>query len=419
MAQYDGSIRINTKIDTRSMKKGFSDVKAGVKDLSTSIHSGLSALNGHINGIGSKFKSMGSAIRKESSGMSRSIDGLSGSFKRLGATIVSVFAVRKIAGFAGSMTELGSDLEEVQNVVDVTFTTMSGKIDEFARNAAKSAGLSETMAKRYVGTFGAMSKSFGFTEDAAYQMSTALTQLAGDVASFYNITQDEAYTKLKSVFTGETETLKDLGVVMTENALNSYAMAKGIGKSVSKMTEQQKVALRYQFVLEKLSSATGDFVRTQDSWANQTRLLKLQLESLKATIGKGLINVFNPLLKILNTLLEKLRAVANAFKSFTESFFGKSSSGSTGGGLKDYADSTGELAGALGDVSDEAQDAEKSLEGYLSPLDEINKYTTGKEDDLLSGIGDIDFGKLDDINMKVEITRNWMIRRCQRNFLLL
>ncbi len=335
--------------------------------------------------------------------MTRNVNGLSSSFKRLGATIVSVFAVRKVAGFAGSMTELGSDLEEVQNVVDVTFTTMSDKIDEFARNAAKSAGLSETMAKRYVGTFGAMSKSFGFTEDAAYQMSTALTQLAGDVASFYNITQDEAYTKLKSVFTGETETLKDLGVVMTENALNSYAMAKGIGKSVSKMTEQQKVALRYQFVLEKLSGATGDFVRTQDSWANQTRILKLQIESLKATIGQGLINAFTPLLKMLNTLLAKLKTVANAFKSFTESFFGKSSSAGTGSGYKDYADSAGELAGSLENVTDSAEDAEKALEGYLSPLDEINKYTTGKDDNPLSDLEDIDFGNMDNLNLGVTI----------------
>ena len=107
--------------------------------------------------------------------------------------------------------ELGSDLAEVQNVVDVTFTTMSDKVNEFAKNAMTSAGLSETMAKQYVGTFGAMSKSFGFSESQAYDMSTALTQLTGDVASFYNISQDLAYIKLKSVFTGETETLKDLG----------------------------------------------------------------------------------------------------------------------------------------------------------------------------------------------------------------
>lgn len=403
MAQYDGSIRIDTRVDTKGLQRGLTSVKGDLGKFKDSIHNGMSALDRGITGISGKIKQMGAGIRKEVSSVRGSVDGLSGSFKKLGATIASVFAVRKIAGIANSFTGLGSDLEEVQNVVDVTFTTMSDKIDEFAKAADKSAGLSETMAKRYVGTFGAMSKSFGFAEDAAFGMSTTLTQLAGDVASFYNISQDEAYTKLKSVFTGETETLKDLGVVMTENALNSYAMAKGIGKTVSKMTEQQKVALRYQFVLEKLSGASGDFVRTQDSWANQTRILRLQIDSLKATIGQGLINVLTPLLKMLNTLLEKLKQVANAFKSFTESFFGKSQTGGTGSGSK-YVDTADDIAGSLENVSDAAQDAEKSLEGYLSPLDEINKYETGKDNDLLSGLEDIDFGKLNDINMKVEIT---------------
>lgn len=403
MAQYDGSIRIDTRVDTKGLQRGLTSVKGDLGKFKDSIHNGMSALDRGITDIGGKIKQMGSGMRKEVSSVRGSVDGLSGSFKKLGATIASVFAVRKIVGISNSFTELGSDLEEVQNVVDVTFSTMSDKVDEFAKAADKSAGLSETMAKRYVGTFGAMSKSFGFAEKDAYSMSTALTQLAGDVASFYNISQDEAYTKLKSVFTGETETLKDLGVVMTENALNSYAMAKGIGKTVSKMTEQQKVALRYQFVLEKLSGASGDFVRTQDSWANQTRILRLQIDSLKATIGQGLINVLTPLLKMLNTLLEKLKQVANAFKSFTESFFGKSQTGGTGSGSK-YVDTAEGITGSLEDVSGAAKDAEKSLEGYLSPLDEINKYSTGKDKDLLSGLEDIDFGKMGDINMDVKIT---------------
>ena len=137
--------------------------------------------------------------------------GLASTAKKVGIAIGAAFSVRAVAQFAKECLDLGSDLQEVQNVVDVTFTTMNEQVNEFAQNAAMSAGLSETMAKRYAGTFGAMSKAFGFAESEAFAMSTALTQLAGDVASFYNITQDEAYTKLKSVFTGETESLKDLG----------------------------------------------------------------------------------------------------------------------------------------------------------------------------------------------------------------
>ena len=183
---------------------------------------------------------------------------IKGMAKKAGLAIAAAFSVKKLADFGKQCIELGSDLAEVENVVDVTFTSMSGQVDKFAKNAATQFGLSETMAKRYVGTFGAMSKAFGFSEKQAYDMSTALTGLAGDVASFYNITQDEAYTKLKSVFTGETESLKDLGVVMTQTALDQFALQNGFGKTTKAMTEQEKVALRYAFVQKQLTTASGD-----------------------------------------------------------------------------------------------------------------------------------------------------------------
>lgn len=334
-----------------------------------------------------------SGVQNGVSAIKQSFNGLGSAVKRIGLLIGGAFAVGKLVQFGKECVELGSDLTEVQNVVDVTFTTMSDKVNEFAKNAMTSAGLSETMAKRYVGTFGAMSKSFGFSESQAYDMSTALTQLTGDVASFYNISQDLAYIKLKSVFTGETETLKDLGVVMTQSALDQYALANGYGKTTSAMTEQEKVALRLAFVQKQLSAASGDFIRTSDSWANQVRVMQLQLQSLKATVGQGLINIFTPVLKVINVLLGKLATLANAFKSFTELITGKKSSGQTSGsgagltgdasGVQDAADAygqaadnAGKLADSTEDVADATKDAAKAAKGYLSPLDEINRYST-------------------------------------------
>lgn len=382
----DGSVIIDTRMDT------------------TGVRNGVSAIKQSFNGLGSAVK-------------------------KIGLLIGGAFAVGKLAQFGKECVELGSDLAEVQNVVDVTFTTMSDKVNEFAKNAMTSAGLSETMAKRYVGTFGAMSKSFGFSEAQAYDMSTALTQLTGDVASFYNISQDLAYIKLKSVFTGETETLKDLGVVMTQSALDQYALANGYGKTTSEMTEQEKVALRLAFVQKQLSAASGDFIRTSDSWANQVRVMQLQLQSLKATVGQGLINIFTPVLKVINVLLGKLATLANAFKSFTELITGKKSSGQTSGGgagltgdasgVQDTADAygqaadnAGKLADSTEDVADATKDAAKAAKGYLSPLDEINRYSTqdtssttsktpssgagssGSPGGLAGAVGNVDYGKM-------------------------
>lgn len=355
----DGSVIIDTRMDT------------------SGVQNGVSAIRQSFNGLGSVVK-------------------------KIGVLIGGAFAIGKLTQFGKECVELGSNLAEVQNVVDVTFTTMSDKVNEFAKNAMTSAGLSETMAKQYVGTFGAMSKSFGFSEAQAYDMSTALTQLTGDVASFYNISQDLAYIKLKSVFTGETETLKDLGVVMTQSALDQYALANGYGKTTSEMTEQEKVALRLAFVQKQLSAASGDFIRTSDSWANQVRVMQLQLQSLKATVGQGLINLFTPVLRVINILLGKLATLANAFKSFTELITGKKSSGQTGASgaglagtdaIADTADQYGnaadnaeKLADATNDTADATKKATKAAKGYLSPLDEINNYSTDKSADSSSKV---------------------------------
>ena len=359
-----------------------------------------------------------SGVQNGVSAIKQSFNGLGSAVKKIGLLIGGAFAVGKLVQFGKECVELGSDLAEVQNVVDVTFTTMSDKVNEFAKNAMTSAGLSETMAKRYVGTFGAMSKSFGFSEAQAYDMSTALTQLTGDVASFYNISQDLAYIKLKSVFTGETETLKDLGVVMTQSALDQYALANGYGKTTSAMTEQEKVALRLAFVQKQLSAASGDFIRTSDSWANQVRVMQLQLQSLKATVGQGLINIFTPVLKVINILLGKLATLANAFKSFTELITGKKSSGQTGASgaglagtdtIADTADQYEEaannaekLAGATNDTADATKKATKAAKGYLSPLDEINNYSTDKSTDSSSKAPSATGGLLDQMKGAVQ-----------------
>lgn len=374
-----------------------------------------------------------SGVQNGVSAIKKSFNGLGSAVKKVGFLIGGIFAIGKLAQFGKECLELGSDLAEVQNVVDVTFTTMSDKVNEFAKNAMTSAGLSETMAKRYVGTFGAMSKSFGFSEAQAYDMSTALTQLAGDVASFYNISQDLAYTKLKSVFTGETETLKDLGVVMSQSALDQYALSNGYGKTTSEMTEQEKVALRLAFVQKQLSAASGDFVRTSGSWANQVRVMKLQIQSLKATVGQGLINIFTPVIKVINILLAKLATVANAFKSFTELITGNKSSGQTGAsgaGLTgtdlsatedaygSAADGANNLADATQNVTDSTNDntsalkkQNKALRNNIAPFDELK--VIGKEaEDAVSGatktptasgvdfgdIGNVDYGKLADVS---------------------
>ncbi len=270
--------------------------------------------------------------------------------------------------------DLGSDLAEVQNVVDVSFPKMSEQVNAFAKNSITQFGLSEKMAKQYMGTFGAMSKSFGFTEESAYEMSKTMTGLVGDVASFYNISQDLAAVKLKAVWTGETEGLKDLGVVMTQTALEEYALQKGMGKTISQMSEAEKVALRYAFVQDKLAGAMGDFARTSDGWANQTRVLSLRFEQLKATLGQGFITLFTPIIKGINVVLSGLQKVANVFNSVIGKIFGKQSEAISNIST-DYVGMGESAMDSANEVVSASKKAQKAVMGY----DKLNILSNKKD----------------------------------------
>lgn len=356
MAFSVGNISLDLLFNTKDFQKALGKTDSLAKKAGRQ-------LEGSFNGAGSSLGSLTSAV------------------KGFGIAAVAAFAVDKIVAFGKECLTLGSNLTEVQNVVDVTFGSMNKQVNEFAKGALTNYGLSETMAKQYMGTFGAMSKAFGFSTAQAYDMSAALTGLSGDVASFYNISQDEANTKLKSVFTGETETLKDLGVVMTQNALDAYALANGYGKTTSKMTEQEKVALRLAFVQEKLALASGDYSRTSGQWANQVRTLTLQWQQFKATVGQGLINLFTPVIKVLNWVLAKLQVVAEAFKKFSEFVTGKSgedTSDGLGGIIGDLAD----LEDGTGDLGDKVEDTAKKVKKSIMGFDELHLLDDNDNEDL-------------------------------------
>lgn len=323
-------------------------------------------------------------------------------FSGMGKKIAGALSIAAFAKFTKDCIEVGSNVTEVQNVVDTAFGDLSHQADLWASNAMTNFGLSELSAKKYMGVFGQMSNAMGITGQAALDMAEDVTGLTGDVASFYNLSTDEAYTKLKSIWTGETETLKDLGVVMTQTNLDQYALNNGFGKTTAKMTEQEKVMLRYQYVTSALSNATGDFVKTQDSWANQTRILSLRFEQLKASLGKGFIALFTPILRGFNNLLAGLQKVADGFASFVQMLTGADVSTSMGSISSDIAgigDDASSAADNVGDIGSAAKKTAKDIEKSLAGFDQINKLTeptddssdsSGSTSGTSSGIGSVD-----------------------------
>lgn len=230
----------------------------------------------------------------------------SGMLKKVAAGFSAAKIGQALLNLGKDAIQAASDLEEVQNVVDVTFGSNSNKIETWAKNAGTQFGLTETQAKKFSSTMGAMLKSSGIAGDRIVDMSTDLAGLAADMASFYNLDFDTAFQKIRSGISGETEPLKQLGINMSVANLNAFALQQGLSKTFDKMSQGEQTMLRYQYMMQQTADAQGDFSRTSDGYANSVRKLETNLEQLKTTLGKGFIDVVTEATGFLNTFIEAL-----------------------------------------------------------------------------------------------------------------
>ena len=351
-AGYDGSIRIDTRVDTKGFNSG--------------------------------------------------VVGITKSLKTLGATLGIAFGVKTLISFGKAAIGVASDLEEVQNVVDVTFGEMSGSVDDFAKSALKNFGLSELSAKQYASTMGAMLKSSGLAGQAVTDMSIEMTKLAADMASFYNLSTDEAFAKIRSGISGETEPLKQLGINLNVANLEAFALSQGITKSYNSMSQAEQVMLRYNYLLSVTGDAQGDFARTSGSWANQVRLLKEQWQKFLGLLGDGLIKIALPVVKFLNKVLELLILILEKIGQLYTAMTGKqlvdasSDTSNLSDSTTDLADSANSAAEGQNGLAKGIKKAKKAAESALAPFDELNILQHNMSDGDTgtgTGVGGITFPK--------------------------
>ena len=356
-------------------------------------------------GLDINQRSFNRQLQGISRGAERSVRSI---FGGLGKKIGAALGVTAVAKFTKSCLDLGSDLAEVQNVVDVTFGSMREEINEFAKTAITQFGISETSAKQYTSTMGAMLKSMGIGTQQAVKMSQVMAGLSADMASFYNLNADDAFYKIRAGISGETEPLKQLGINMSVANLEAYALSQGISKAYNKMSQQEQTLLRYNYLLSVTADAQGDFARTSDSWANQTRILSEQFNALKATLGQGLIAAFTPIVRGLNIVIGKLRVAAGYFKSFMELIFGAQSvSGGTGMSsvaedVSNIISDASDASGAVEGIGDAAKSAGKKAKGALASFDELNQLNISDDSDSDVGSGALgleDMGGVVDVDL--------------------
>ena len=224
-------------------------------------------------------------------------------FSRLAKAIGLVMIARKALDTIKTGIDYASDLAEVQNVVDVTFGSATEAINSWSKECLAAYGMNEVSAKRYAGTIGAMLKSSGLAGDAIVDMSKDMVGLAGDMASFYNLDLETAFEKLRSGISGETEPLKQLGINMSVANLEAYALSQGITTAYNEMSQAEQVMLRYNYLMSTTADAQGDFARTQDSYANQTRLLSESWLEFTGIMAEQLLPVLTTIVSWLNNIV--------------------------------------------------------------------------------------------------------------------
>lgn len=381
--------KVNTA--TNSISSAFSKLSSGTLSLGNLVSKTASKIGGGIKTIIGGFQRLGSG----SSGLKTASFNLSALFK----TAIGFKAIQGLVDFGRSAVDLGSQITEVENVVDVAFGSMSDKAYQFASTAKEQFGLSELAAKTYSGTMMAMLKSLGVAQNAASDMSITLAGLAGDMASFFNLDTDVAFQKIRAGISGEIEPLRQLGINMSVANMEAYALSQGITTSYNAMTQAEKATIRYNYLMSVTSDMQGDFARTSGTWANQVRLLTLNFQSLSAVIGQGVIAGILPAIQAINALMSKLMQAANVFRNFMYVLMGKKLKGSQTG-VSDVVSDLGGIETAVDDASsglDDATSSAKKLKMALSvlPFDQLNQLADNSNDSgtasksLGSGLGDL------------------------------
>lgn len=311
----------------------------------------------------SGFSSSASVVAKKSFSLASAI----------GKVYATYWALFRGFRLLGDAIDISSSLTEVENVVRQTFGQYESLINNFAKTSIEKFGMSELSAKQFASRFQAMGTALDIPQGQMAKMSIRLTELAGDMASFYDVSQEDIAKSLQSVFSGTTAPMRRYGIDLTQATLKEWALKQGLDANISSMTQAQKAMLRYQYVLAHTTNITEDFKRTQDSWHNQITMLKENFKALGAVVGGGLINAFKPFIKVLNAVLQKVISFAEMVTNALGSIFGWRYEASKGAGISGLADDIGSASDGMDDLSNAAGNAGKNTGGIAKNAKKAKK----------------------------------------------
>lgn len=355
-----------TRVD--KLDKNFKEAKNSANQFGNSA-------KGAVDKTKNSVDSAKNSVNKLDNEIDKTTKNANSKFSALKTTIIAVGSALAVAG-GKAMFNYASDTNESLNKVDVAFKGNAESVKRWSKTTLDNIGLAQGTALDLAATYGDMSTSMGLSTQEAEKMSTSMVDLAGNLASFKNIDIDRANTALNGVFTGETEALKSLGIVMTQTNLEQFALETGAGKVAKSSTEVTKqniarekaqkklneaikehgknsleareaqnklqeiqaktsegakvnlkdmkqdelVRLRYNYVMKQTTNAHGDFKNTSDQAANASRVFSESVKELASNAGQFLLPVITPLIIKASDFTKKLSDIPGAVKGMKEKF---------------------------------------------------------------------------------------------------
>lgn len=354
-----------------------------IQQLSTA----LAPLTNQLNAVTSAFNRLPTNIQRAitvTNRISQENNKAANSYMNLYAKIKMAMGVVRTGArvIASWITQSNQYIEDL-NLFTASMGEYAEEAQKYAEAVSEALGIDPGEFMRNQGVFNTIITGFGVASDKAYLMSKNLTQLGYDISSFFNISFEDAMQKLQSGIAGELEPLRRLGYDLSVARLQEEALALGIEKKVSAMTQAEKSQLRYYAIMTQVTTAQGDMARTLNAPANQLRVLQAQVTQCARALGNIFIPALNAVLPYAIALAKIVRMLANSIASL----FGFKLPEVDYSGISAGASAVGDLADNAGDASDglgKAGKAAKKLKNALLGIDELNVLS---KDDSSSGSG--------------------------------
>ncbi len=212
-------------------------------------------------------------------------------------------ALRAMNDMRKQVIALASDSQEIANLFGVSMGKMTADAEKFAQALNKNLGVSIQETRKALGEFNVLLRSLGIDDKPALAMSKAMTQLALDLSSFFNIPIEDAFLKLRAGIVGEVEPLRKLGIVLLQSRVKAEALARGMVVTGQKLNEAQKITARFNLIMRDSAAAQGDLARTSHLYANALRQMQGRIKDAGAAFGRFLLPMFTDMVKKIRDLI--------------------------------------------------------------------------------------------------------------------